>query len=227
MIIARQKSAFLVLLAFVVFLLTYYLAPIFFLRINFFYEFKSGYSILYNQLIVGLFSCISVLSLSNKVDFGLKFVNFNWWKVALTVVCIESIPLVVFLILFFSDELYLSSWMLLSLVEILIYHVILSPLVEEVFFRGVIQAFLSPLSSIKFEYRQFSISLPLLISSFLFALIHLQYSFIAIVFVFSLGVFCFHLRAKYRSIVPGIFAHFVFNLLSVFIPKIILVISSN
>jgi membrane protease YdiL (CAAX protease family) len=114
--------------------------------------------------------------------------------------------------------------MLLSLAEILVYHVILSPLIEEVFFRGVIQTLLSPLVSIKFEYRQFSVSLPLLITSVLFALIHFQYSFTAIVFIFSLGVFCGHLRAKYQSIVPGIFAHFVFNLLAVFIPKIILVI---
>lgn len=224
MIIGPKLS---VSLAFIVFIIANYLLPESLSRLNIFNQAAHNYPIFYPQLIIGLFSFFSIWVLSDKIDFGLKFISFNWRKILLVTFCIEAIPLTIFLLGFFFDALYLSSWMLLSLVEIAMYHLILSPLVEEVFFRGLIQTLLSPLLSIKLRHRKLIISAPVVISSILFAVVHFQYSFTAIVFIVFLGVFCGHLREKYNSIVPGIFAHFVFNLLAVFIPKLILIIGKT
>lgn len=112
--------------------------------------------------------------------------------------------------------------MLLSLPELIITFLLLAPLVEELFFRGLIQSLFSPLLIYKFRIKGIVISVPVVITTILFTAVHFSYSIIALIFILSIGVLCGYLREKYDSIVPGVFAHFIFNFFAVFVPRLIL-----
>lgn len=210
-------------LAFVLFVVIYYFLPSIFSCLEFLNEYASEYPLIYPQVIYGLSSWSFIFVLSKKIaDYGLTLVNFNWLKVFLIICCIQAFPFITFLFLLSFGNLYLSGWMLLPLLEIVIVYLILSPLIEELFFRGLIQTLCFPLSIFKLKLKGLVISVPLLITAILFTMIHFSYSILALIFIFSLGLLCGHLREKYESIIPGIFAHFVFNFFAVFVPRLIL-----
>jgi membrane protease YdiL (CAAX protease family) len=207
-------------LAFLIFILAYYVLPDILSQFNDSTAYESKYWLIYLQLIYGVSSYILILFLTRKHDeYGLKIVKFNWRKVFLVTSCIQTIPLAMFLIELTSDTLYLSGWMLLSLTEVTLIYVILAPLAEELFFRGLIQTLLSPLLQFKLRIRHIVISTPVIVTTILFAFIHASYSAGALVFIVLLGVLCGYLREKYHSLVPALFAHFVFNVFAVFIPR--------
>ena len=116
----------------------------------------------------------------------------------------------------------------MPLLEIGIVYLLVAPITEELFFRGIIQTLLQPFSSYGINVRSISISVPIIISTILFVLIHESYTITALLFIAALGILSGYLKEKYRSIMPCVFAHIAFNLFSVFIPRIILiVIESN
>jgi membrane protease YdiL (CAAX protease family) len=157
-------------------------------------------------------------------DFGLIAVGFNYLKILLVTLCIQAIPFTLFLILLFTESLLLSQWMLLSLQQLFLVYVLLSPLAEELFFRGLIQTILSPLQILNLKILDFSLTAPVVITSVLFAVAHFAYSLQALVFIIALSIFCGYLRERSQSVIPGIFAHAVFNIFSVFIPKVIMLV---
>jgi len=206
----------------------YCVLPDAFSRLQLLYGYASRYPLIYPLLINGLFSCFFIWLLPFKhIDYGLRFAGFEWKKILLITFCIQVFPFTIFLLLLNVNDLYLSSWMVLSLFEIVTIYLVLSPLVEELFFRGLIQIFLSPLLNFNLSIKNLIISVPVLITTILFTVIHFTYSVISMIFIFSLGLLCGYLREKHKSLAPAIFAHFVFNLFAVFVPKLILMYTES
>ncbi|PEU98204.1 CPBP family intramembrane metalloprotease [Bacillus thuringiensis] len=105
--------------------------------------------------------------------------------------------------------------------------VIMYPIFEEVIFRGMIIPILNNAFSIfsNFEIAYIPVTLPILISSFLFAVSHLQYykfnqtSIKFMLFAFLGGIIHGMITNSSLSIVFPILLHIEFNLLSVYYSK--------
>ncbi|OOZ89454.1 CPBP family intramembrane glutamic endopeptidase [Bacillus cereus] len=105
--------------------------------------------------------------------------------------------------------------------------VIMYPIFEEVIFRGMIIPILNNAFSIfsYFEIAYIPVTLPILISSFLFAISHLQYykfnqtSIKFMLFAFLRGIIHGMITDSSLSIVFPILLHIEFNLLSVYYSK--------
>jgi membrane protease YdiL (CAAX protease family) len=97
---------------------------------------------------------------------------------------------------------------------------ILAGIAEEVFTRGLIQGFLSPLSIFGLTFLGLRISVPVLISALFFGLMHLgilstgaNFLSVAIIviFAFILGIIAGYYREKTDSLIPAIIVHMCGN----------------
>lgn len=221
----RNNRYFSLTICLILFTTVYYVLPIFFSSISIFAEFESKYNLIYQHLICGLSSILIIyISRIGFNEYGIRLVVFDWRKVFLIVLSIKSIPFSIFLIQLLTDNLILSNWMLMSLLKIGIVYLVIPPIIEELFFRGVIQTLLMPFSSFGMKIGSISISVPVIISTAFFVLIHQNYTGIALIFVAAFGILSGYLKDKYQSIIPCVFAHITFNLFSVFIPRMILIV---
>ncbi|MFX0182198.1 MAG: CPBP family intramembrane glutamic endopeptidase [Candidatus Hodarchaeota archaeon] len=97
----------------------------------------------------------------------------------------------------------------------------LASVAEEVFVRGLLQGYLSPLEDTKIRIGMLTISYPVVFSTIFFGIIHLPLLFfgadlITVSVIFSmtitLGFFAASLREKYQSILPSIGIHITTNI---------------
>lgn len=107
-----------------------------------------------------------------------------------------------------------------SLINLIIGVWILASIAEEVFTRGLIQGFLSPLTGFGFSLWGLRISLPVLVSGLFFGLMHLgilstgaDFLSVAIIviFAFILGIMAGYYREKSGSLIPAIIVHMCGN----------------
>lgn len=103
---------------------------------------------------------------------------------------------------------------------------VLAPIGEELLYRGYIQTTLSCFNRYRFEMKAISISLPVLISSIIFAIAHLQLllagvtiSFMIMILIstFIVGLITGYYREKTESLFPSILMHALFNIVSYFV----------
>lgn len=196
--------------------------PLYLLTLDAF-EFAKSYPNEFILLVWGLASIIvSHLLPISFDDYGIKIVHFNWSSVILVTIGISIFPFLAFLITFLANELPWSNWMSMSSTAVFIVYLVFAPVVEEFLFRGLIQTILKPLESFRKTFKGLDVSLSVVITAALFTAIHITHSIPALLFIFMLGLQCSYLREKYKSIVPAILAHSTFNMLAVFIPRVIL-----
>ena len=97
---------------------------------------------------------------------------------------------------------------------------ILASISEEIFTRGLIQGFLSPLSIFGFTFLGLRISIPVLVSGLFFGLMHLGIlstgasllsAAIIIIFAFILGIIAGYYREKTESLIPAMIVHMCGN----------------
>jgi membrane protease YdiL (CAAX protease family) len=108
-----------------------------------------------------------------------------------------------------------------SIINLIIGVWILASIAEEVFTRGLIQGFLSPLTGFGFSLWGTRISIPVLISGLFFGLMHLgilstgaNFLSVAIIviFAFILGIIAGYYREKSGSLIPAIIVHICGNM---------------
>jgi membrane protease YdiL (CAAX protease family) len=108
-----------------------------------------------------------------------------------------------------------------SFIQIVIFVWIYASISEEFLTRGLIQSYLEPLTKYGFTVFKLRISLPVLISAAIFALIHMGllstgmgiYSVLYIVlFAFIVGLIAAFYREKTGSIIPAIIVHTFANI---------------
>jgi membrane protease YdiL (CAAX protease family) len=116
-----------------------------------------------------------------------------------------------------------------SLLNFIITVVIVASICEEIFNRGLVQGFLSPLQ--EHSFRLFGLfSLPVAIAGILFGLGHLcllgsmgpRMAVMIIISATALGLIAGHYREKTGSLVPAIAVHMTFNIVSGVIPRLLM-----
>jgi membrane protease YdiL (CAAX protease family) len=121
-----------------------------------------------------------------------------------------------------------------SLLNFIITVVILASVCEEIFNRGLVQGFLTPMRERSF--RLFGLfSLPVTIVGFLFGLGHLcllramgpRMVILIVVSASALGLIAGYYREKTGSLLPAIAVHMTFNVVSGVIPKLLMVIAGG
>jgi membrane protease YdiL (CAAX protease family) len=108
--------------------------------------------------------------------------------------------------------------------------VILASICEEIFNRGLVQGFLSPLKDKGVKLGKVHISLPVTICGLLFGLGHLcllgnMDSRVVVLIVISataLGFVAGYFREKTDSLMPAIAVHMTFNIVSGVIPRLLM-----
>jgi membrane protease YdiL (CAAX protease family) len=109
----------------------------------------------------------------------------------------------------------------LTFPQIILFVLILSSTIEEIFTRGFFQGHLSSLSSISIKLIFFRVDLPTLISALFFGCMHLsllmsgadlQTIIVILIFTFSLGLLAAHIRARTGSLLPAIGLHMLGNI---------------
>jgi len=121
-----------------------------------------------------------------------------------------------------------------SLLNFILTVVILASICEEIFNRGLVQGFLSPLKEHPFRlFRLFS--LPVAIAGILFGLGHLcllramepRTVILIVISASALGLIAGHYREKTGSLLPAIAVHMTFNIVSGVIPRLLMRIAGG
>ena len=109
-----------------------------------------------------------------------------------------------------------------SLLQFLVFDIILAPVAEESLFRGFLQNYLRPLGDKGFTLLRRRISLPVLISALAFSLAHLilvvsgvgvLFMVRILVFTFVLGLFAGYYQEKYNNHIFAILVHMAGNMM--------------
>ena len=109
----------------------------------------------------------------------------------------------------------------LSFIQIIFVVWIFASLSEEVFFRGLIQTYLSPLIKYRINFCKKTFSLPVLLSAFFFAAMHLPMLAVAediltviivVGFGFFVGLTAAYYREKSGSLIPALLLHTFANI---------------
>ena len=118
-----------------------------------------------------------------------------------------------------------------SLLNFILTVVILASICEEIFTRGLVQGFLSPLKD--HPFRLFGLlSLPVTIAGFLFGLGHLcllramgpRMVILIVISASALGLIAGHYREKSGSLLPAVAVHMTFNIVSGVIPRLLMTV---
>jgi membrane protease YdiL (CAAX protease family) len=121
-----------------------------------------------------------------------------------------------------------------SLLNFILTVVILASICEEIFTRGLVQGFLSPLR--EHPFRLFGLfSLPVIIAGFLFGIGHLcllpsmgpRIGVSIVISASALGLIAGHYREKTGSLLPAIAVHMTFNIVSGVIPQLLMMIAAG
>jgi len=121
-----------------------------------------------------------------------------------------------------------------SLLNFILTVVILASICEEIFNRGLVQGFLSPLR--EHSFRLFGIfSLPVTITGLLFGLGHLcllramdpRTVILIVISATALGLIAGQYREKTGSLLPAIAVHMTFNIVSGVVPQLLMMIAAG
>lgn len=218
-------------LAFVLFYLTYFVLGKYVYQIPSLRDFGTTFPVILMQLTFLISSLFSILILPKSFrQFGFTVARFSLPRVALSIFVLQLPPNIILAFAVANGSpLFQSSG---SYWIIILTYLICSPLAEEIFYRGLVQTLLEPLSGYQIRIFKFALSAPVIISALLFSVIHAYaYSYLksfeiqSIIMNFTmitlLGLICGYLREKHGSLLPAICAHALYNLLGGVLFKIV------
>jgi len=105
--------------------------------------------------------------------------------------------------------------------------------VEEFLFRGVLQGYLEPLNNFGIKLGNFYLSLPVVTCAILFSLMHhsldafMSGLMVKLIMVNTLllGLIAGYYREKTGSLIPAYFAHLMFNVVGMMVPRLMIYLS--
>ncbi len=193
------------------------------------------------QILILIFSLIliSVFSRGNWRNYGFKTISVkSVFRPILTVI----VTLIVLQVIF-AVNMKLTGAKAehpgtagMSLFQLFIYVFIFASIAEEIFFRSLIQTILAPLKIIHLTIFKIKLSLPVIMSAFLFAFAHLGlllagagviFTMNIVLMAFILGLIAGYYREKTGSIIPAIAAHMTFNFIGGILPLAIMQLLSQ
>ncbi|MFX1248288.1 MAG: CPBP family intramembrane glutamic endopeptidase [Promethearchaeota archaeon] len=166
------------------------------------------------------FSVAIFLRKGKLTDYGLRkpIGELKWGYIIGLGLLIGSIATIIIIVTGASGNPLLKD---LGIREKIVLIWFLASIAEEIFVRGLLQGYLSPLEGLKMKIRSYNISYPILFSTIFFGLIHLPLillgaDFMTVSIIFSmtitLGFFTASLREKYQSVLPAIGLHITTNI---------------
>ena len=162
---------------------------------------------------------IILLNKGNLKGYGFNWnKNFPFYKIVLVSLFLGFVSSVIILMTNASDEFIPTKDF--SLIEQIAYIWIWASICEEIFTRGLIQGFLSPLKHIGIKISKYFISLPVIVGAIFFGTMHLMLLTVGVdtfmvlnivIFGIILGLIAGYHKEKSNSLVPAILVHFCFN----------------
>jgi membrane protease YdiL (CAAX protease family) len=133
------------------------------------------------------------------------------------------------------EEQAVASAMSKGLFNFILTVVVLASICEEVFNRGLVQSFLSPLKKYGFRLFHRYISLPVTLCALFFGLGHLcllgsmgvRMAVLVVISAMALGFIAGYYREKTDSLVPAIAVHMTFNIVSGLLPRFLIMAVSG
>ena len=171
----------------------------------------------------------NVLGISTK-DISLKIIFKSLGCGLLASILINSLFIVILLV--FNIPVTDSFGGKMTLLELVFGAIIFAPITEEILFRGFIQGLLENNHAI--HRNKLNIKAIIVITALLFTVSHVRFIvynepaqwMLSLIGIFIIGLYFGHLRNKYQSIIPSMFAHLGYNIsMFLLIPIILIIIS--
>jgi len=189
--------------------------------------------------IILILAVILIVAFRKQLDYRIAVPKFNQiWKPVLfgllTTLVLNILTGIITRLLNGSVEGH-PALMNASVLQFVLYILILAPVAEEHLFRGFLQNYLKPLGDKGITVFHRRISLPVLIAALAFSLSHLGllasgvgtvFMIRTALFTFVLGTIAGYYQEKYNNIVPAILVHMAGNLLGM-LPVILLNVLKN
>ncbi|MFZ5980164.1 MAG: CPBP family intramembrane glutamic endopeptidase [Candidatus Zixiibacteriota bacterium] len=187
------------------------------------------------QFLYLFFSLILIYCLGNKrfSDYGFRASKFKTvvWAVVVSIpVELAMLFVMIFAVLVSGgispeDNIFAS----MSFVETVLSVWIIASFCEEVFFRGFLYGYLSPLKKYGFHIFKLYVSMPVIVCAVLFGLAHLCLlgrmpgAMIPVIILSTtlLGFIAGYFREQSGSLVPAVAAHVTFNIVGYGVPKLL------
>jgi len=178
-------------------------------------------------MIIFSVAAMFVLGKGNISQYGFNMpVNFKWRSCLWRCSVLGFLVLIVFIAINILGVIITgkepSGFPPDKLLNMIIFVWIWSSFSEEIFTRGLLQSYLQPYNKIKFRLRKIDLSLPVIISAFAFASMHLMLLTLGFTTFFVIGIFfntlilglvAGYYREKSESILPAIVIHILFNII--------------
>lgn len=227
----RFFEKFQVPLGFGLFYLNYFVIGMYVYRVASLCDLGTTYSSILMQLSVFTASVFFMWVLPKPFrEFGFVFTKFSLLRVALMVFLLQLPGNYVLVDAIINGLPIFSNTG--SYPVVIVMYTVTSPVAEEVFYRGLIQTLLEPLSSYRIKLFKVVLSAPVIASACFFSFVHaytfsywdrldVHFIFLNLALMTTLGLVCGYLREKHGSLLPAICAHALYNLFGGVLFKIV------
>lgn len=179
--------------------------------------------------IILLLSIVLIVAFRGQVNFRIAMPSFKQiWKpflISFLTTLAVNLGTGILTLIFIGRAEAHPAFVGTSVLQFVLFILILTPIAEELLFRGFLQNYLKPLGNRGIKLFGRRISLPVLIAALAFSLCHLGllasgmgaiFMIRTLVFTFILGTIAGYYQEKYDNIVPAIVVHMAGNLLGLF-----------
>lgn len=164
-------------------------------------------------IIALIFILITKIPIHQALPSGLRQTKKSWWIYALSLFCFMVLMEIISSFTITPPSIFqqinVSVWNVYPYIRAIIIY----PIIEEVFYRGLLYSGLTKiLSNIFKKYHHLIV---ILTTAVAFTGLHLQYSFSGMAMVFMTGIYLGFVRYKMQGIAPCIAAHSIINIGSI------------
>lgn len=220
------------IVAIIVFSLIYFVLADRVFDVAAFHDFGLHYPVILAQCTYFVSALFFILLCPKPIEsFGFRRVNSSLsLKDYFPVLILQLFPIIGLIVALFGGGSFVIRAPQTSIWVVVVTYLILSPIAEEILFRGLIQSLLDPLLNYHIKVFKLKLSVPVVASALLFGLTHVFFfrfkspDFFVVrdlALATALGLICGYLREKYQSLIPAIYAHSLFSFLGIFLFKVV------
>ena len=180
-----------------------------------------GKTFTHSSMLVLSILLIIILNKGNLREYGFNWNrNYPFFKIVFLSLAIGFISSLIILLIN-TPSIEFTPTKGFTLIEQIAYIWIWASICEEVFTRGLIQGFLSPLKHIGIKISKYFFSLPVIVGAIFFGAMHLMLLSMGVntsivlnivIFGIILGLIAGYYKEKSNSLVPAIIVHACFNI---------------
>ena len=164
-------------------------------------------------IIALIFILIIKIPIHQALPSGLRQTKKSWWIYALSLFCFMVLMEIISRFTITPPSIFqqinVSVWNIYPYIRAIIIY----PLIEELFFRGLLYRGLETILIKVFKKHTYLIVI--LVTSIAFTGLHLQYSASGMMMVFMTGIYLGFVRHKMKGVIPCVGAHSVLNIIAI------------